>query len=150
MDIRSGAPYPASSLSNFAPHTFVVDEVVCASMEGFLQSLKFKNPEMQKFVCSLVGKGAKDKGRGKNWHQSQTLYWQGRPIKRSSREYQELLDRAYSALGQNEGFRKALLATGSASLHHSLGRKNPHETILTVREFTSRLTKLRDELRKVK
>lgn len=38
MDISSGAGYPASSLSNFAPHEFEIDGIKCASMEGFLQS----------------------------------------------------------------------------------------------------------------
>ena len=52
MDIGSGSGYPSSNLSNFSPHGFVVDGVECASMEGFLQSLKFQDPEMQKHVCS--------------------------------------------------------------------------------------------------
>ena len=51
MDIGSGKGYPASALSNFAPHPFVLDGVPIASMEGFLQGLKFSNPEMQKYVC---------------------------------------------------------------------------------------------------
>ena len=42
MDIGSKAGYPASSLSNFAGHRFVIDDVECYSMEGFLQSLKLK------------------------------------------------------------------------------------------------------------
>ena len=42
MDISSGSSYPASSLSNFAPHPFIIDDIECSSMEGFLQSLKFK------------------------------------------------------------------------------------------------------------
>jgi predicted NAD-dependent protein-ADP-ribosyltransferase YbiA (DUF1768 family) len=50
MDIGSGKSYPLNALSNFAPHPFRVDGVECNSMEGFLQSLKFKNPEMQKYV----------------------------------------------------------------------------------------------------
>ena len=54
MDIGSRAGYPASALSNFAPHRFIFDDVECASMEGFLQSLKFKSPEMQKEVCELA------------------------------------------------------------------------------------------------
>ena len=54
MDISSGAGYPASSLSNFAPHAFEIDNVKCASMEGFLQALKFQSPEMQKYVCSRI------------------------------------------------------------------------------------------------
>ena len=48
LDIGSGKDYPSNALSNFAPHPFVIDGVECNSMEGFLQSLKFKEPEMQK------------------------------------------------------------------------------------------------------
>ena len=48
MDIGSGNGFPAASLSNFAPHPFVIDGVQCNSMEGFLQSLKFSDVEMQK------------------------------------------------------------------------------------------------------
>ena len=59
MDIGSGTAYPSCALSNFAPHPFIIDGVECASMEGFLQSLKFKSPEMQRHVCTLVGKAAK-------------------------------------------------------------------------------------------
>lgn len=65
MDIGSGAPWPSCALSNFAPHEFVIDGIRCSSMEGFLQSLKFKSPEMQEHVCTLVGKAAKFKGKKK-------------------------------------------------------------------------------------
>lgn len=65
MDIGSSTGYPSSVLSNFAPHSFVFDGVKCASMEGFLQSLKFQDPEMQKHVCTLVGRKAKFKGKRK-------------------------------------------------------------------------------------
>ena len=150
MDIGSGTGFPASNLSNFAPHTFTIDGVECASMEGFLQSLKFSNPEMQKEVCKLVGRAAKFKGKKKKWYRDQTLYWQGKPYKRDSDEYQELLDRAYDQLSKNEGFRKALLATGNATFTHSMGKNKQSETVLTVKEFTSRLTKIRERLNKEK
>ncbi|WQJ53427.1 MAG: hypothetical protein [Wendovervirus sonii] len=146
MDIGSKAGYPASSLSNFAPHPFVIDGIQCNSMEGFLQSLKFKDPEMQKYVCTLVGKAAKFKGKPKKWWQTQTLYWQGIEYKRDSQEYQDLLDRAYDALFQNDGFQKALIASGNATLTHSIGKKNINETVLTTQEFCSRLIKLRNKL----
>ena len=61
MDIGSKCGYPASSLSNFAPHPFEIDGVKCNSMEGFLQSLKFNSIEMQEYVCTLVGYTAKKK-----------------------------------------------------------------------------------------
>lgn len=148
MDIGSGNGFPCDALSNFAPHPFVIDGVECASMEGFLQSLKFSNPDMQKEVCKLVGKVAKFKGKPKKWYRTQTLYWMGKEYKRDSEEYQELLDRAYDALSQNTGFQRALLATGNATLTHSIGKNKQSETVLTVKEFVSRLYKIRDRLEK--
>lgn len=148
MDIGSGAGFPAATLSNFAPHPFVIDGVQCNSMEGFLQSLKFKDAEMQKAVCLLVGKAAKFKGKKKKWWKTQTLYWQGQEFKRDSEEYQELLDRAFDALARNTGFQKALLATGTATLEHSIGKSKITETVLTRQEFCSRLTRIRKELQK--
>ena len=149
MDIGSGNGYPAGTLSNFALHGFVVDGIECASMEGFLQSLKFSSQEMQIEVCKLIGKAAKSKGSSKNWRQKQTLYWKGKAYKRDSEEYQKLLDKAYKQLAKNEGFKKALLATGNATLTHSLGKKKKSETVLTTKEFTSRLTRLREQIKKV-
>lgn len=150
MDIGSGSGYPSSNLSNFSPHGFVVDGVKCASMEGFLQSLKFQDPEMQKHVCTLVGKAAKFKGKKKKWWKTQTLYWQGKAIPRDSERYQELLDKAFNALAENSSFRRALLATQNATLTHNMGKKKPSETVLTKNEFTSRLTAIRSRLQKEK
>ena len=147
MNIGSGAGYPAGSLSNFSPHPFILDEVEISSMEGFLQGLKFKNPEMQKYVCTLVGRKAKSKGGKKKWFRDQTLYWLGEPIARKSDEYQTLLDRAYEAMfNDSESFRNALKASGKANFTHSMGKKDESKTVLTTREFCGRLTKLREKL----
>ena len=143
MDIGSGNGYPSSALSNFAPHPFVLDGVEIASMEGFLQSLKFKNVDMQKYVCTLVGKAAKFKGKDKKWWQTQTLYWQSKEYKRDSKEYQLLLNRAYNALYKNEGFKKALEASKPGVLTHSIGKNDESKTVLTQSEFCGRLMKLR-------
>ena len=143
MDIGSGNGYPSAALSNFAPHPFVLDGVEIASMEGFLQSLKFKNVDMQKYVCTLVGKAAKYKGKDKKWWQTQTLYWQDKEYKRDSKEYQLLLNRAYNALYQNEGFKKALEASKPSILTHSIGKNDESKTVLTQSEFCGRLMKLR-------
>ena len=148
MDIGSGSGYPSSNLSNFSPHAFVIDGIECASMEGFLQSLKFQDPEMQKHICTLVGKAAKFKGKKKKWWKTQTLYWQGEAIPRDSEHYQKLLDKAFNALAENSSFRRALLATQNANLTHNIGKKKPSETILTRNEFTSRLTAIRNRLQK--
>lgn len=146
MDIGSKAGYPASSLSNFAGHRFTIDDVECYSMEGFLQSLKFKEADMQKEVCKLIGKAAKFKGKPKKWYRTQTLYWQGVEYKRDSLEYQLLLDKAFQAMyDQDESFRNALKASGKATLTHSMGKNKQSETVLTNSEFCKRLLQLREE-----
>ena len=147
MDIGSGKTYPSNALSNFSPHPFVIDGVKCNSMEGFLQSLKFKNPEMQEYVCTLVGKTAKFKGKKKKWWTTQILWWKGIPYSRGSYEYQNLLDRAFFCLSYNESFRRALKATNNAVLKHSIGNSNPSRTVLTEKEFCSRLMRIRGELK---
>jgi predicted NAD-dependent protein-ADP-ribosyltransferase YbiA (DUF1768 family) len=148
MDIKSGCGYPASALSNFAPHPFVIDGIECASMEGFLQSLKFNKPHIQEEVCKLVGFGAKRRGQEKNsqWQAAQTLWWKGVAIKRDSDEYQDLLTRAFDALSTNDGFKRAILATRDAVLSHSIGKSKESETVLTEREFCSQLHRVRARL----
>lgn len=147
MEIRLGNSYPAGALSNLTPHPFTFRGVECGSMEGLLQGLKFKGKDMQIEICSLAGKKAKKSGAKKNWQRTQTLWWQGEPIKRESKEYQDLLDEAYlSMFSQNLKAHKALLASKDAKLTHSIGRHNEKETVLTQREFCSQLTKIRATL----
>lgn len=147
MDIGSGTGYPQAALSNFSPHRFIFRGVEVASMEGLLQSLKFENPEMQKHVCTLVGRAAKFKGKKKKWWRTQTLYWQGTPIKRDSDEYQQLLDEAFEAMfAQSDSARRALLASGNSVLEHSIGKAKQAETVLTRSEFCSRLMRIRAQL----
>lgn len=149
MDIRSGGKYPSNKLSNFAVHHFIFEEIKCASMEGFLQSLKFKSVEMQEYVCTLSGKAAKMKGSGKNWQTKQILWWKGVPIQRKSDEYQLLIKNAYDALSTNEGFQRALLSTNNATLKHSMGNKSEAATVLTEKEFCSNLTRVRKLLKEI-
>ena len=147
MDIGSGHGYPASALSNFAPHPFLMDEVRIASMEGFLQSLKFDKPDMQEYVCTLFGRAAKFKGKHKEWWKSGKLYWRGQEIDRFGVEYQNLLDRAYDAMAaQSDSFRRALLASGNSTLTHNIGKNDERRTILTVAEFVRRLNRIRAKL----
>lgn len=147
MNIGSGSGYPSSALSNFAPHPFILDGININSMEGFLQSLKFKDPVTQAHVCTLVGKAAKFKGKKKNWWREQKLYWQGKEYPRKSEEYQNLLDRAYQAMfDQSLSFRNALKAANTSVFTHSIGKTDPTKTILTTREFCGRLEKLCKQL----
>ena len=135
----------SQKLSNFYPHSFTIDGVACASMEGFLQSLKYLCPKKQRQVCLLSGMEAKEAGVGKRrWKLTRNVYWCGKRYARLSPEYRELIFRAYSAMyAQNVDFRKALEASRGAKLCHSIGTPNPKKTILTEREFICMLYRLR-------
>jgi len=147
MDISSNGSYPANKLSNFAGHRFMIDGIECYSMEGFIQGLKFRSADMQVEICKLVGIGAKRAGANKDWKRLQTLYWRGHEIKRNSLEYQELLDKAYTAMfEQSESFRNDLKASKGSTLTHRLGKRKQSDTVLTTNEFISRLNKLRDKI----
>lgn len=147
MNIGAGNTYPANSLSNFSPHPFELDGVKINSMEGFLQSLKFREIPIQESVCLLVGKAAKFRGKKKNWWRKQELYWQGEVYPRHSEKYQILLDRAYQAMfEQSDSFRRALIAAKGCTFTHSIGKSDPSHTILTVREFCGRIQKLCNEI----
>ena len=145
MDIGKGSGGVAGRLSNFTPRRFVFVGLQCNSIEGVLQSFKFKNVEMQKEVCKLVGMVAKKKGANKNWQQYQKLYWNGKEYKRDSKEYQRLLDRLYQTVyDQNENYRRDIQSCKGVTFTHSIGNNKKSETVLTSQEFCSRLTKLRD------
>ena len=150
LDIGSKNNYPAGDLSNFSSFKFKVDEVECASMEGFLQSLKFDKPHLQIEVCKLTGIKAKHRGkeRNNNWKLKQGLWWQGEFFPRREIGYQRLLDKAFIELAKaNEKYKQALLDTGDLILTHHIGKSSEGETVLTQNEFCSRLMKLRKLLR---
>ena len=134
----------ARELSNFAAHEFQLDGYRIACFEGFLQSMKFGEPEMQRKILDMSGKEAKQAGSGQDWEQTGWLYWNGRGYRRYSREYRLLLERAYDALLENEGFRNALIASRGKLLIHTIGRYR--HTILTVPEFCGILMKKRRKL----
>lgn len=147
IDIKAKAPFPAGALSNLAAHRFTFDGVACAAMESFLQGLKIADAAEQETFCRFEGPEARGRGRGYNWKTTGTLWWRGIGIDRLSDDYQALLDRAYEALfAQSAEFRDALAATGTAQLVHSIGKDDPTETILTTKEFISRLEALRSRL----
>ncbi len=148
IDIHSKADYPASALSNFTNHSFVFNAVACRSMEGLLQSLKFQDIATQNAVCQMDGPAAKEKGMTVDWRPFQTLWWQGQPMSRQGDDYQQFLTSVFMALyTQNEDARMALLSTGDAELIHSIGVQDACETVLTEREFCSRLMNVRNLLK---
>lgn len=115
-------------------------------MEGFLQSLKHPDPEVQERICSLIGKYAKRKSVH-GWKETQTIHWKGLPIDRHSDDFQLLVRKAYRAMAEQCSlFRGTLLSTGSKRLYHSMGNPYATKTILTEKEFCTILTEFRKEL----
>ena len=146
IDIYSKGEYPSNVLSNFYNNSFVIDGISCASMEGFLQSLKVINTDRQRQICLLSGIEAKKAPcwyENIRWKLTGTLYWKGKPINRFSDKYQQLLDKAYFSLYKNGTFRTALADSVGYKLRHSIGKHNAKKTVLTEYEFISRLYKLR-------
>lgn len=152
LDILNKLPWPAGALSNFCEYHFVIDDVECASMEGFLQSLLISDLELQRQICQMIGIRAKLWGaqRLQELGETRRLWWRDKEYDRYSAEYQGLLDRAYDALLENEAFRSTLLSTENEILTHSIAHgEGPADTILTEQEFCSRLMARRSRLRRV-
>ena len=144
VNIGSRGGGPASRLSNFTERRFVFDGVPCASIEGALQSFKFSDIQKQREVCALIGADAKKAGEESDWKRSQVLYWNRAEYPRDSQAYQDLLNRLFAEVcNQDEGFARDLRETGRQRLVHTIGRSDPAETVLTEKEFCGRLMRLR-------
>lgn len=147
IDIYSKGEYPSDALSNFYAHSFVLDGRNYASMEGFLQSLKVKNAAKASKICALSGAKAKAAGKRHSlWKLTKTLYYNGKPIKRDSAEFDSLITKAYDALFENEKFKAALKGSENKLLEHSVGKDDKRKTVLTRNEFLAQLYRLRNKL----
>ena len=144
LDIRFNGLYPSNVLSNLCSNGFRLDGMVCGSMEGFLQSLKRKELDKQRQICSMKGGNAR-KMSVISWQTDQVVWWKGQAIDRQSEEYQRLIRRAYQAMfEQSERFRAALMQTRGITLVHTSGEPSSYKTILTPSEFCGILMDLRD------
>ena len=134
----------ACRLSNFSADAFVLDGVRMASVEGFIQGIKFfywDSTRRQAFES--VGVEAKRLGKtAKRFF----VWWQGRTIPHGSSEHHQLIERAIRAkFEQNSESMNALLATEGMTLTHDLGYPDPPKTSLPARVFCDILTRIREE-----
>lgn len=145
LDIRSNGMYPSCVLSNLCSNGFRFEGMVCGSMEGFLQSLKYKDLDKQRQICSMKG-GNAWKRSVTSWQTDQIVWWKGAAIDRQGPHYQDLVRRAYQAMfDQSERFRAALMDTRGITLVHTTGETNPYKTILTPDELCGILMEIRDK-----
>lgn len=151
LEIRSNFPWPSCALSNFAKWPFTMDGIEFGGMEGFIQGCKVKDKNVQLKIFRLSGHRAMEMGRAfadRRTKGQRTLYFLEKPFSRFSPFWKDLYQSAYYECAiQNLGFRQALQATGTKILRHSMADAYTEETtILTSREFTEILTKLRSDL----
>lgn len=102
LDIRSRGKFPANVLSNFSKTDFTFDGVKVKSIEGFLQSLKIKDPTIQEKMCALGGFDAKKASKSiKRAKEDMMMFWNGQSFRRDSKEYKELLKQVVALQEQN-------------------------------------------------
>jgi predicted NAD-dependent protein-ADP-ribosyltransferase YbiA (DUF1768 family) len=134
------------ALSNFAMSPFVLDGVLLASVEGFIQGIKFPegHPNRQRAFVS-AGWDAKELGREAD---RKGAYWNGGRADYGSFEHQRFIERALRArFAQNEGLQHVLRSTVGLSIRHDPGEgPEPAVTSLPAAEFCRIVTEIRDEL----
>ena len=112
-------------LSNLYPMEFKFRGKKVKSIEGVLQGIKYKDKRTQNLVLQYSGIDAYHT-RACNeidfWGNSGLLYWQGKPMERNSKQYQEFLDELYISVSKNPLYVRALMATGDKYILHHIGR----------------------------
>lgn len=132
-------------LSNLFPYKFKYKGIKFGSIEGFFQGIKFQDKKQQKNVFEMSGmdacyiKGASNY----DWMKTQTIYFQGKPIKRNSEEYNALVEEIYVSALQNPFFRQVLKKV-KKDIIHSKGVEDVNSTVFTRHEFEKELNCLKD------
>ena len=146
VDISFKSKGIAKALSNLCPYPFEFDGTKCASMESFIQSLRVKDIDMQIDVCSKSGPFCYSiRDLLGDWRETQSVYWQGKPIFREGNQYFMLLTKAYEALiEQSPIFYNALkqVKENNWELIHSVGCTTSSKTLLTPSEYIAILNHL--------
>jgi len=145
MEINIGSKSTETDwLSNFAPTSFQVGEIQFASVEGFLQGIKFPEEDPRRTEAfRSVGINAKRLGRGA---ERKFVWWRGRKIVYRSVRHLALIQRAIRAkFEQNQDARKALIATEGMTITHDLGHPESPKTSLPSNIFCYILMKIREK-----
>lgn len=150
-DISDDRGFPFGMLDPSAPVRFEIDGMQCASLDGFIESLKFEKIKDQKNITKRVGNDAKKRGIQKdnlgNQTASRKVFWQGESFNRNSKKFKDLLSRVFREMAKNPNYQAALMATEDSDFTHSKGKTNKKDTLLTKKELIENLQELRSELK---
>lgn len=152
--VADSSDWRARLLSNFAATPFVLGGQSFASVEGFIQGIKFPfGDARRRRTFALAGISAKKMGReaardyGSDFYERVYVWWDGEAINYGSVFHQVVIFQAIVAkVIQNPKVREALLATSDLDLIHDLGHPESARTSLPAAVFTDFLTALREEL----
>lgn len=134
------------ALSNFPLSPFVLDGALFASVEGFIQGIKFPEGDPRRDQAFLSSAwDAKNLG---DQADRSGAYWAGACISYGSTEHHRLIERAIRArIEQSVGLRTVLASTDGLTLVHDTGHgPDSPTTSLPAAVFCRILTDLRDEL----
>ncbi len=144
----------ARRLSNFSTDAFVLDGERMASIEGFIQGIKYPEGHPNR-IAAFQSIGFEAKRFGKKFELTRALgrlgygklvWWKGRAIVYGSPEHHKLIEQAIRAkFDQNQGAMKALLATKGMELTHDFDKPESPTTSLPAKVFCEILTKIREE-----
>ncbi|HLU20259.1 MAG TPA: hypothetical protein VKZ66_09900 [Pusillimonas sp.] len=133
------------ALSNFLLSPFTLDGILFASIEGFIQGIKFPESDPRRdraFV--LHGWDAKNLGAEAD---RSGAYWQGERLEYGSARHHALIERAIRArVAQNAGLAQVLLSTVGSKLVHETGEAESPTTSLPATVFCRILEQVRHEL----
>jgi len=123
------------ALSNFSLSPFLLDGVLLASIEGFIQGIKFPegHPARAQAFASIAWQ-AKEHGRGAD---KVFAYWRGAEIPFGSADHHRLVERALRAkFAQSQGLCHVLRATEGLDITHQTGEgPEPALTSIPAAEF---------------
>lgn len=133
------------ALSNFVLSPFVFGGRLFASIEGFIQGIKFPESDARRErAFTLSAWDAKNLGGEASL---EGVYWAGERLPYGSAPHHELIAAAIRArIQQSEGLRQALISTRGQALVHETGAPDSPRTSLPTPVFCRIMNELRDEL----
>jgi predicted NAD-dependent protein-ADP-ribosyltransferase YbiA (DUF1768 family) len=139
------ADWRGVALSNFGLSPFVLEGVLLASVEGFVQGIKF--PEGDPRRETAFGSWGGDAKRLGDTADRSGAYWGGARLPYGSPAHHRLIERAIRArIAQCRGLQEALRSTARARLIHDTGSPEQPTTSLPAAIFCRILTEIRAEL----
>ena len=135
----------AKALSNLFPYEFYFKGFKLHSIEGVFQGFKIKDKKAQRYLFSYHSLNSNNikAAYDYNWKDEKIVYFQGRSMKRESKEYEDFIDELYVSAIQNPLYRNVLKNIGDKYILHALGEKSKDDTVFSRFEFEYELNALK-------